>query len=94
MQILQKPLLGQYVREIRYYRRPTVASVWKKEVHGQHPRDWTDSDCNLLDLAIDRAGFSGDETKRTNVKLTDGLPDNLKSLSILGHRIVEDWFKF
>ncbi|KAJ5087559.1 hypothetical protein N7456_011175 [Penicillium angulare] len=65
MQILKRPYLGHYVHEIRYHGRPNRTGLWQNEVNGQDPRDLTDSELNLLEQGIERAGFTGAE--RENV---------------------------
>jgi hypothetical protein len=63
MSILKRPSLGQYVREIRYYGRPTDACDWENVNKEQHPRDLSESDMDLLKSYVRRAGFTGSNEK-------------------------------
>ncbi|KAJ5808007.1 hypothetical protein N7474_009276 [Penicillium riverlandense] len=59
MSILKQPSLGQYVREIRYYGRPTHSGDWENVKKEQHPRDLSESEMDLLKSYVRRAGFTG-----------------------------------
>lgn len=92
MEILKKPSLGNYVREIQQQRRPSPGAPY---IGRDEQRKLSEGDMNLIREAVKRAGFSGtQESAVINMLMQntskagseDGNPFGERSLGGHGYR--------
>lgn len=83
--ILKRPRLGQYVRQIEYYWRPNCEVDYAEEENKRYLRDLSESELHLLRTAVQRAGFTGPkESRATNMLMQETANDGGKVISYRG----------